>query len=135
MPKQLTRDAYCSAPPLKTTTIRPPHLSRDAEVRRPCAPLRPVKREVDSSEIDSVEFVIDNADEDVKLAARPVKIEQDPRQVRLGHFDQAAPVFRLHVIGGSSSSPRPKPGGTSDPGAVPHPGQGARPSRPSKRQR
>ena len=84
MPKQLTRDAYCLAPPLKTTTIRPPRLSRDAEVRRPRAPLRPVKREVDSSEIDSVEFVIDNADEDVKLAARPVKIEQDPRQVRLG---------------------------------------------------
>ena len=81
MPKCLKqlRDAYCSAPPLTTSTIRPPRLSRETEVRRPRAPLIEVKREVGSS-IESVEFVQDK-DFDVKPA---VKVEIDPRQLRAG---------------------------------------------------
>ena len=83
MPKQLEWDAYCSAPPLKTLTLRPPRISRDAEARRPRAPLRPVKREVYSSEVESVKFIVNDNDEDVKPAAT-VKIEVDPRQLRVG---------------------------------------------------
>ena len=83
MPKHLQlRDAYCSAPPLRTSSLRPPPLYRDEEVRRPCAPLRPVKQEVRESEVDSVEFIVDERDkevEDVKLAARPFKVEASLR--------------------------------------------------------
>ena len=80
MPKQLTRDAYCSAPPLSTTTLQPPRLSRDVEARRPRAPLTVVKREIESSETESVEFVVDKKFEiDVKPR---VGVELDPRQLR-----------------------------------------------------
>ena len=81
MPKQLERDAYCSAPPLFTMTLRPPRISREAEARRPRAPLIIVKREIESSDIESVEFVVNDNEEDVKP---PVKIEVDPRQLRAG---------------------------------------------------
>ena len=61
MPKYLRqlRDAYCSAPPLQTTTIRPPSLSREVEAKRPQAPIVEIKREVMSS-IESAEFVLDD---------------------------------------------------------------------------
>ena len=81
MPKQLERDAYCSAPPLSTSTLCPPRISRDAEARRPRAPLRPVKRETDSLEVKSAEFIVDDSEEDVKP---PIKIEFDPSQLRVG---------------------------------------------------
>ena len=80
MPKQLTRDAYCSAPPLSSISLRPPRLSRDQEAQRPRAPLVNIKREVCESSIESVEFVVNNDPEDVK----PIKIEFDPRQIRAG---------------------------------------------------
>ena len=51
MPKKLERDAYCLAPPLYTTSLRPPRISREAEARHPCAPLIIVKQEIESSEI------------------------------------------------------------------------------------
>ena len=76
--KQLSKDAYCSAPPLQTS-VRPPRLSRDVEARRPRAPIIEVKREVMSS-IESVEFVQED-DWDVKPR---VKVKLDPRQLRAG---------------------------------------------------
>ena len=75
MPKRLAWDAYCSAPPIPTISMRPPRLTRDQEARRPRAPLVAIKREV------HVEFVIDNDLEDMKP---PIKIEFDPRQIRAG---------------------------------------------------
>ena len=77
MPKQLQRDAYCSAPPLSTTTLRPPRISRDMEVRRPRAPLVVVKREIDSSEVESVEFVVDD---EFAIDLKP-QLKVDPRQL------------------------------------------------------
>ena len=82
MPKnlqQLDRDAYCSAPPLSTSSLRLPRLTRETEARRPRAPIFEVKREVTSS-IESAEFV---QDEDFD-AKPPVKVELDPRQLRAG---------------------------------------------------
>ena len=76
MPKQLERDAYCPAPPLSTTTLRPPQISPEVEARRPPAPLILVKREIESSEVESVEFIVDDSEEDIKPQ---VKIEVDPR--------------------------------------------------------
>ena len=81
MPKRLTWDAYCSAPPIPTISIRPPRLTRDQEARRPRAPLVTIKREVTESSIESVEFVVDN---DIKDEKPPIKVECDPRQVRAG---------------------------------------------------
>ena len=83
MPKnfrQLDRDAYCSAPPLSTSSLSPPRLTRKAEVRRPRAPIITVNQEVTSS-IESVEFVVD---EDFDVDLKPIKIELDPRQLRAG---------------------------------------------------
>ena len=77
--KQLARDAYCSAPPLTTTPLCPPRLTRKIEARRPRTPLVKTKREVSSS-IESAEFVVDE-DFDVKP---DIKVELDPRQVRRG---------------------------------------------------
>ena len=82
MPKnlqQLDRDTFCSAPPLSTSSLCPPRLTRETEARRPRAPIFEVKREVTSS-IESAEFVQDE-DFDVKP---PVKVELDPRQLRAG---------------------------------------------------
>ena len=85
MPKQLEWAAYCSAPPLKTLTLRPPQISRDAEALCPRAPLRPVKREVNRSlEVEGVELVVDEDNEKFEPVAQPVKIEEDPRQLRVG---------------------------------------------------
>ena len=81
MPKglrQLPRDAHCSAPPLQSS-LRPLRLSRDVEAKRPRAPIVKIKREVTSS-IESAEFVLDD-DFEVKPA---VKVELDPRQLRVG---------------------------------------------------
>ena len=79
--KQLVgRDTYCSAPPLPTTSLRPPRLSRNVEARRPRAPLVNTKREVTASSIESTEFVLDD-EFDVKPE---IKVELDPRQLRRG---------------------------------------------------
>ena len=79
MPKQLQRDAYCLAPSLSTTTLWPPQISRDIEVRRSRAPLVVVKREIESSEVESVEFVVDD---DFVIDVKPqLKVELDPRQL------------------------------------------------------
>ena len=80
MPKYLTqlRDAYCLTPPISTSTLRPPHLSRDVEAKRPRAPLKEVKREITgSSSVESVEFVLDK-----DFEVKPPKMELDPRQLR-----------------------------------------------------
>ena len=77
--KQLDRDAYCSAPPLSTSTLRPPRISPKVEARCPRKPLIEVKREVGSS-ISSAEFIV-HEDFDIKP---PVKIEVDPRQLGAG---------------------------------------------------
>ena len=77
--KQLDRDAYCSAPPLSTSSLHPPRLSRETEARRPRAPIVETQREITSS-IESAEFIQDE-DFDVKPQ---VKIEVDPRQLRAG---------------------------------------------------
>ena len=57
--KLVGRDAYCSAPLLLTTSLRPPRLSREMEARCPRAPLANTKREVTASFIESAEFVLD----------------------------------------------------------------------------
>ena len=67
------------APPLSTSSLRPPRISRKAEARRIRAPLIKVKREVESS-IESAEFIVDE-DFEVK---HPVKVKLDPRQLRAG---------------------------------------------------
>ena len=75
--------SYCSAPPLETYSclFLPPRLTRAQEARRPRAPLRVVKREVRESELDSVEYTVDAADEvDVKPDIGP-EIKRDPRQL------------------------------------------------------
>ena len=77
MPKQLQPDAYCSAPPLSTTTLRPPRISRDIEVRRPRAPLVIVKREIDSSEVESVEFVVDD-EFTIDVKPQPKVVNRNP---------------------------------------------------------
>ena len=73
MPRQVKWDAYCSSPPLKTTTLGPP---RDAEARRPRAPLGPSSGKFNHWRW-SQSFVVD--DEDIKPEAEPVKIKVDPR--------------------------------------------------------
>ena len=95
--KQLSRDAYCSAPPL-TPSIRPPRLTRESEVRRPRAPPIVVKREVTSS-IELAKFVLDE-DFDV-VNEKPIKIEPDPRQLCAG---VAALTIRPPPSAASSSS-------------------------------
>ena len=100
MPKnlrKLSRDAYCSAPPLSTSSLRPPRLTREGEVRRPRAPIITVNREVTSS-IESVEFVVN---EDFDVDVKPVKIELDPRQLQAGI---AALAIRPPPSSASSSS-------------------------------
>ena len=79
--KQLERDAYCSASPLSTSSLRPPRISREVEARRPLAPLFEVKREIKSS-IDSAEYIVD--EEFAIDAKHPVKIEVDPCPLRAG---------------------------------------------------
>ena len=100
MPKQLSRDAYYSAPPLSASTLRPPRLSRAQEERRVRAPLVIIKREVAESSIESVEFFVDEDDEDLK-DVKPVKIEADPRQLRAG----VAALAIWPQESGSSSEP------------------------------
>ena len=74
--KQLDREAYCSAPPLSTSAVQPPRLTRKAEASRPRAPIHaPVDCKAEISSLESVEFV---ADEDYYLKPR-VKVELDPR--------------------------------------------------------
>ena len=94
--KQLDRDAYCSAPQLSTSSLRPPRISREVEARRPRAPLVEVKREVESSS-ESAEYIVDE-DFDIKP---PVKVEIDPRQLRAGI---AALAIRPPPSAASSSS-------------------------------
>ena len=78
--KQLDREAYCSAPPLSTSTLRPPRLTREAVAVQPRAPVHaPLECKVEILSLESVEFVADE-DFDVKPA---VKVELDPR-MRVG---------------------------------------------------
>ena len=79
MPRQVRWDAYYSAPPLSTTTLRPPRISRDVEVRRPRGPLVLVKREIDLSEVELLEFVVDDK---FKIDVKP-QVVLDPRQLQL----------------------------------------------------
>ena len=75
--KQLCREAYCSAPPIPTSSLHPPRLTRETELCRSRAPLQTelfVKREVSS--IESVEFQVEEFKPDVKLFGNPF----DPRQ-------------------------------------------------------
>ena len=75
--KQLCREAYCSAPPIPTSSLHPPRLTRETELCRSRAPLQTelfVKREVSS--IESVKFEAEEFKPDVK----PFSIPFDPRQ-------------------------------------------------------
>ena len=103
-------DAYCSALPI-ATSFRPPRFSRAEEALRPCAPLRPVKREVQESEADSAEFIVEEEDEQPIKVERPIKVEQDPRQICFGI---AAISIRQPASAASSSSEEaPGPSGTA----------------------
>ena len=78
--KQLSREAYCSAPPMPSS-LRPPRLTRETEASRPRTPIDTrFECKAEISSIEPVEFVADD-DYDVKLV---VKIELDPRQLRAG---------------------------------------------------
>ena len=76
--KQLSREAYCSAPPIPSSSLCPPRLTREREQCRPHAPLRKpqaeffVKGEVSSESVEDVE-----CKSDVKFEPR---IPFDPRQ-------------------------------------------------------
>ena len=102
--KQLSREAYCSAPPLPSTAICPPRLTREKEANRPRVPIYAafdkVKAEV--SLIKSVEFVADGFDEfdvkpDIEAPFDPRQFG-DPLQVRL-----AALAIRPSPYSSSSS--------------------------------
>ena len=112
--KQLSREAYCSVPPLPLSTIRPPRLTRESEAGRPRAPLDApfgeLKAEI--SLIESVEFVAD------KFDFKPeVKIPVDPRQ-----FDG------LLRVGLAALAKRPPPSSSSS-SAGKGPAAAASPSR------
>ena len=96
-------DAYCSAPPLTTSShlLLPPRLTRAQEARRTRAPLCDVKPEVRELEADSVEFVVDEDDEEIKPDIRQPKIEPDPRQLTV---KIAALAIRQPTSAASTSS-------------------------------
>ena len=77
----LDSSSHCSAPPLATSSrlLLPPRPTRAKEARRPRAPLRVVKAEVRESEVDSVEFVVN--DEEFPDVKPEVKVELDPGQI------------------------------------------------------
>ena len=86
--KQLSREAYCSAPliPSSSSSLRPPRLTREAELRRPRAPLQTdyyVKREISS--IESVEdapdgeWKVEEFKPQISFEEKP-QIPFDPRQ-------------------------------------------------------
>ena len=98
--KQLDREAYCSAPPLPTSALRPPRLTREAEAVRPRAPIHaPLDCKAEVSSLEYVKFVADE-DFDVKPA---VKVELGPR-MRAGI---AALAIRPHPSSASSESGEP----------------------------
>ena len=116
--KQLSREAYCSAPPLPSTSLRPPQLTRETEAGRSCAPQRvPVGEEIKAkvSSIESVKFFKDEF-EDVKPDVRPA-IPWDPRQV--GEPLQAN--LAALAIRAPSSSSLTEEGATAAPGPSSHP--------------
>ena len=79
--KQLSRGAYCSAPPVPSSFLCPPRLTRETEASRPHAPIDTrFKCKAEISSIELVEFVADD-DYNVKPV---VKMELDPRQLRAG---------------------------------------------------
>ena len=79
--KQLSREAYCSAPPLLSTSLRPPQLTRETE-GRPRAPLRaPIGKQEVKAEISSIESVEFVKDEPVDVQPDVRNIPWDPRQV------------------------------------------------------
>ena len=129
--KQLDRDAYCSAPPLSTTSLRPPRLSREVEARRPRTPLVETKREISSS-IESAEFIVDE-DFDVKP---DVKVELGPRQIRsCGPRNSATISIVVHIRRSGSGGPRPVSVGCQMGGPVPYSRGQPRPSGPTQASR
>ena len=132
MPKDLrqltNRDAYCSAPPLYTS-LRPPRLLRDVEVRRPRAPIVEVKKEVGSS-IESAEFVIDE-----EFDLKSPKIEFDPRQLQRSIAALAvvpSPTSESSSASGRRSA-RPIKLGCADSAAEQNPGGDLGPADPPRR--
>ena len=76
---KFSREAYCSAPPLpsSSSSIRPPRLTRESELRRPRVPLRTPEVKAEISSIESVDFEANEFD--VKPDVKP-DILLDPRQ-------------------------------------------------------
>ena len=109
--KQLSREAYCSAPPLPSTSIRPPQLTRETEAGRPRAPLRaPIGKEVKAelSSIDLVEFFADDVKPDVKqgIPFDPLKIG-DPLQASLAALAIRPSSSTSSVDEGAAAAPGP----------------------------
>ena len=131
--KQLSREAYCSAPPLPSSNIRPPRLTQFLEVK------------AEISSIESVEFGVEALDkiEDIKPE---VKIRLDPRKVgddapgaSRGPGHSAFSILVLVVRGRPSGSPRtissPRATGRPAPGPIEDPIRGPGPGRPAQETR
>ena len=112
-------DSYCSAPPLTTSSqvLLPPCLTRAEEACRRRALLRAVKAEIRESEPESVEFVVDEEDDErpVKQEVK-VKIEPDPGQIiaqvaaiAIRQPESAASTSSEEAQGPSTSSYRTQP--------------------------
>ena len=117
--RQLSREAYCSAPPLPSFSIRPPRLTRDSEASRPHAPLRTPVGEVKAeiSSIESVEFV---EEEDVKPDIK-FGIPFNPRQ----RDDPLQASLAALAIWPASSSSSVDEGTSAAPGRQGSPSRGA----------
>ena len=78
--KQLNREAYCSAPPVMIY-LRPPCLTRNAEARRPRAPLQTPELKDVKAEISLIESIEDapNCKPDIAFDCKPY-IMFDPQQ-------------------------------------------------------
>ena len=100
--KQLDREAYCSAPPLSTSTLHPPRLTREAEAARPRAQIHaPLDCKAEVSSLESVKFV---ADEDFDLKPE-IKVELDPRTGgNRGPRNQASSIRSLFRVRKARSS-------------------------------
>ena len=88
------------------SSLRPPRLTHEKEASRPRAPID-IKCKAEISSIESVEFV---ADEDLEV--KPVvKIEIDPRQLRVGFA-----ALALRPPPSTASSSRGEPAAAAAPG-------------------
>ena len=110
--QQICREAYCSSPPLTSTSLRPPRLTPETEAGRPRAPLRTpvadVKAEI--SLIESMEFFADKVD-DVKDVKPRIEFDPrqigDPLQVRIAALAIRAPLSSSSAEGGAAAAPGP----------------------------